>query len=288
MRKMKIPVLMVFFLFVFTACQKEEVTPEVDESNSELEVSSKQAKLEVNDKVLEILQNNYYNVNEVKVIDFMLPDGKKEQRYQVEDDITFSLESLNALPISKKGSNTEKNYHTNNLVRPRTLSIIGFTGGRNALSSKERTALQYAVNNYNRLNLSIRFSLTFGTNYQNKDMVVYYNPNETGSGGVAGFPSNGNPNKFIQIYGLDNASVDVNEHVITHEIGHSVGFRHTDWFSRQSCGQNTNEGSGGIGANPIPGTPNGYDPTSIMLACFSNNEDGEFNRNDVIALRYLY
>ena len=208
-----------------------------------------QQKLEITDEVVSIFKKNYYNVIDSK---------------------------------------SAKNYHTTNLVSPRTLTIIGYTGGQNALSSKERTALQYAVNNYNALNLSINFSLTFGTSYQNKDMVVYYNPSESGTGGSAGFPSNGNPNKFIQIYGLDSYDVNVIEHVITHEMGHSVGFRHTDWFSRQSCGQNVNEGTAGVGAIPIPGTPSAYDPTSIMLACFSANEDGEFNNNDIIALNYLY
>ena len=146
------------------------------------------------------------------------------------------------------------------------------------------------INNYNRLNLNINFSLTFGTNYQNKDMVVYNNTvnNPSGAGGSAGFPSGGNPHKFVQIYGLSNYNTNVIEHVITHEIGHSVGFRHTDYFSRQSCGQNTNEGTAGVGANHIPGTPTGYDSTSIMLACFSSGEDGEFNSNDITALNYLY
>ncbi len=287
MRKMKFPLLMASFLMLLLGCQKEE-TPVITEPEAKVEEKVQEATLKITDEVIETLQSNFYNIGDVKVIDFMLPDGTTEERFQVEGDITFSAESIQALPKYKKGASADKNYHTNNLVRPRTLTIIGYTGGRNALSNKEQTALRYAVNNYNRLGLSIRFSLTFGTNYQNKDMVVYYNPNQSGSGGSAGFPSRGNPNKFIQIYGLDNASVDVNEHVITHEIGHSVGFRHTDWFSRQSCGQNTNEGAGSIGANPIPGTPNGYDPTSVMLACFSNNEDGEFNNNDIIALRYLY
>jgi len=287
MRKFKSPILLLVFLLVVSSCTKED-TPLAEEQDAAIVEEVQETEIEITSAVLETLKSNFYNINDVKVIDFMLPDGTTEQRYQVEDDITFSVESLQALPKVKKGSETKKNYHTNNLVSPRTLSIIGYTGGRNALNNKEQTALRYAVNNYNRLNLTIRFSLTFGTNYQNKDMVVYYNPNQSGSGGSAGFPSNGNPNKFVQIYGLDNSTVDVIEHVITHEVGHSVGFRHTDWFSRQSCGDNVNEGVGGIGANPIPGTPNGYDPTSIMLACFSNNEDGEFNSNDITALRYLY
>ncbi len=281
MKNLRIPLILTVFLFVLFSCQKESEL-ETNEQNS----IEQEAPLEITDEIVSLLKNNYFNVGDIKVVDFYLPDGTTEQRYQIEDDITFSKAQIASL-AKIKGA-TSKNYYTNNLVSPRVLTIVGYTGGSNALSSKERTALQYAVDNYNNLNLSISFSLSFGTNYQNKDIVVYYNPTQSGSGGVAGFPSNGNPNKFIQIYGLDNYSTDVNEHVITHEIGHSVGFRHTDWYSRQSCGQNSNEGVGSIGANPIPGTPEGYDPTSLMLACFSSNEDGEFNSNDITSLYYLY
>jgi hypothetical protein len=72
-----------------------------------------------------------------------------------------------------------------------------------------------------------------------------------------------------------------------HEIGHTLGMRHTDWFSRQSCGQ-SGESAGSDGAVHIPGTRTGFDSTSIMLACFGANEDGEFNSNDITAFRYLY
>lgn len=282
MKKIKfLAAIAVATVLVFVSCQNEDnLETFEDTSSSSLypEISSK-------------LQEMYFNTDDIELVDFLLPDGTTQEMFKVEGDILFSRKQIEEMQMG--GGISSRQYRTNNLVNTfggvRTLDIIGYTGGGGfGLSSKERTGLQWAVNNYNRLNINIRFNLTFGTNYQPKDIVVYHNPNQSGSGGSAGFPSGGNPNKFVQIYGLNGLNTNVAEHVIGHEIGHSVGFRHTDWWSRQSCGQNSNEGSGGSGAVHIPGTPTGYDPTSLMLACFSNGTNGEFNNNDVTALNYLY
>lgn len=72
---------------------------------------------------------------------------------------------------------------------------------------------------------------------------------------------------------------------MAHEIGHCIGFRHTDYQTRQSCGQNVNEGSAGVGAIHIAGTPTGSDSSSIMQSC---GPVINFNNKDVTTLEALY
>ena len=286
MKNIRIILLAMFALSLsLQSCQKDELeTTQAKDSSNEVEVAQE----EIPEVILNRLADFQINTDGIKKIDFYLPDGTTQEMYEVEGDIILSEKQIMELTID--GGGTNRNYHTNNLVNQNTvIDIIGYTGGGGfGLTQKERNGLQWAVNNYNALNLSITFNLTYGTNYQPKDIVVYHNPNQGGSGGSAGFPSGGAPYKWVQVYGLDGFNTNVAEHVIGHEIGHAVGFRHTDWQTRQSCGQNVNEGTAGVGANPIPGTPAGYDPTSLMLACFSGSTNGEFNSNDITALNYLY
>lgn len=235
-----------------------------------------------------------FDVSDIRMSDDheLLDPASEGGNYVLEGDIIITPANLQAMlqsDVQHVGAVGEQ-YRTTNLVTglPRTIEVIGYTGGSLALTNKMRTSLQWAINNYNALNTGITFTLTFGTNWQPKDIVVY--KPSGGAGGSAGFPSGGDPYKFVQIFsGTDSFSNNVIEHVMTHEIGHCMGLRHTDYFNRSlSCGTGGNEGSAGVGAIHIPGTPTGFDANSVMLACFSSSEDGEFGPFDVTALEFLY
>lgn len=179
-------------------------------------------------------------------------------------------------------------YRTFNLVS-RSLDTICINGSDFDSNSTLSTALNWSINNYNRLNLTFSMRRTSGST-SGCDAVITAR-RTGGSGGSAGFPSGGRPYNRINIgTGTAQYGTNVVEHVITHELGHTIGFRHSDYFNRSiSCSSGGNEGSGGVGAVHIPGTPTGATPGgSIMNACFGPNEDGEFTSTDVTALNYLY
>ncbi len=264
---------------MMSSCEKEEL-----EANANI----------INPDVKEQFKSLGFDVSDMRVEDMDNPlTGVTEKHYILEGDIAIAEKQMHDMLDSKihhEGPNGEQ-YRTNNLVsQGRTINVIGYTGNNsNGLDSKMRTALQWSVDNFNALNINLNFTLTFGTNYSNYDMVVY-RVTASGGGGSAGFPSGGAPNKYIKINsGTSQYDTNTVEHVITHEMGHSVGMRHTDWFNRAySCGSGGSEGTGDVGAVHVPGTPTYEDSNSIMLACFGAGEDGEFGYYDRVALEYLY
>lgn len=209
----------------------------------------------------------------------------------VEGDIVLTNSDLQGKPDGKTlRVGDDEQYRTNNLVSVgsgRTVTIRVST----TLSSAYVTATDELIRRYNNQGLLIRFArVTSGGN-----ILLTRAPAGAGYLASAGFPSNGNPYNLVEVnsdaIGTANASTYIAT-ILAHEVGHCIGFRHTDYADRRySCGANSPnpfEGAGSVGAIHIPGTPTGPDAASWMLACVGSGVNRPFNTNDVTALRYLY
>ncbi len=187
----------------------------------------------------------------------------------------------------QSGEESAEQYRTNNLVSSSVTKICVVPTSAFNSYSRLSAGLDLAIDNYNSQGLS--FTMVRGSA---PDCSATISAKTTsGVGGSAGFPKGGKPYGTINIgTGLQNYSNDVNEHVITHELGHCIGFRHSDYYDRSiSCGSGGNEGSAGVGAIHIPGTPtDARVGGSIMNSCLRSNESGEWSSSDKTALQYLY
>ena len=211
---------------------------------------------------------------------------RTEGGYLVEGDMIITPEMLNgSLHETKLRIAEVEQYRTTNLVTglPRniTVSVSG------SVSSAFSTAVNNAIARYNAENLRITFQRVSSGGNINIRIV------NTGQYiASAGFPtSSGNPYSTINYAkkyttGYSDGFMTT---VVAHEIGHCIGFRHTDYMNRAySCGSGGNEGASTVGAIHIEGTPTGPDAASWMLACLSASTNRPFNANDKVALAYLY
>ena len=227
------------------------------------------------------------------------PNGvqKVDGGYLVEGDIFLANSDLSANPSSPNMIIAqEEQYRTFNLVNTSTYSTIkvALNNSSSAHQAVFSAALDEAIRRYNALGLSIRFSRV--TSSPNTTVVAFYEASNVL--GSAGFPTSGGaPYNQVRMntyhYSTSTSTTNINyiATIMAHELGHCIGFRHTDYMRRSfSCGYGGNEGQAknGVGAVHIPGTPTGPDAASWMLACIGSNVNRPFNTNDRSALSYVY
>jgi len=226
------------------------------------------------------------DLNKIAQLGFGTSDVQQvDEGYLVEGDILLTPEMLNS-PASHTLTRIAevKKYRTTNLVSgPRVITV----SVSSQLPASYIAATDEALARYNAQGLTLTFQrVSSGADIS----LVKGNGQYLAS---AGFPtSGGQPHNQVKVNSraIGNQPQGTVASILAHEIGHCIGFRHTDYMDRSySCGGSaTNEGASSVGAVLIPGTPSGPDSGSWMLACIGSGVNRPFNNNDRTALSYLY
>jgi len=259
-------------LLTNSSCQKEQVKENKAEEIVSLEESSISYP-KIPESIIRKINRLPLVTQEIGFEKVTMPNGEIQEFYIIEKDIMITEQQLDQM-IESKLFDTQNARHYRTLFTvstPRTITIRGVNSGSSSLSFKQRQGLESSSRDIN---------------------VKSQNFGSYGPLGISGYPNFfGDPFNLIRVNNntsLAGLSNQLWEEILTHDIGHCVGLRHTDWFSRASCGLNVSEGSGSYGAIWIPGTAMGNDSLSIMSACGPISNDGEFSESDKIALNNLY
>lgn len=263
----------------FSACEKEDTSSAADQNKVSEEV------------LFQIKKLGFSTDNVIKEED---GDG-----YIVEGDIVLHEEDLQRTDLHEnflRVAETEQ-YRTTKLVTglPRLIKVYASTS---SFSAAMIAGLDEAIARYNAAGLQLTFQRITSSSGANITLSRLTKREEKqGILGSSGFPtSTGNPYSVIKMSGILESTYHLSTEgiatIIAHEMGHCIGFRHTDYYNRAiSCGgAASNEGASTVGAILIPGTPSTANPASDlswMLAC-TDGGDRPFTNNDMTALTYLY
>lgn len=212
----------------------------------------------------------------------------KGKDYVVEGDILLNKnELLNYALTSTRQARAPHIISTNN----RRSIVIGIDTELTNMNNKWINRVNTAVTHWNNIaEGGIKINIT-GADRYNTTYNVHLRAANTNDGlannvfGEARPPStNGKPGNLIIISppfcnnnGLTESQIIYN---LVHEIGHVLGFRHTNW---SKLNENT-----AIGVNGTPNSGNNPDPNSVMNGNTALNSWNGFSAYDKIAINTLY
>ncbi|RRT94047.1 MULTISPECIES: M57 family metalloprotease [Empedobacter] len=254
----KLFTLFLMTIFITNSCSDED----------SLINDNSQEKLVINDVVNQIIEQGH-NLDDIKEL---------KDYYLVEDDILFSKN------IEDYKKTNAKQANTHNLVSSGDNRVIRVRLDNSLMSWY--SAFDEALVKWNSAGSGITF-VSDQTGFGDYDIIVKADggslPNLTIA--AAGFPTNtGKAYNEILVNTNFNNNYQVSEsqkiYNLVHELGHCIGFRHTNWYS-------SGEGAGSVGANQIPGSPTS-DSNSVMNGGTALNSWKGFSNWDIFSVKYLY
>jgi hypothetical protein len=228
------------------------------------------------DAVYQFIKNLGYQDHEIKDIG---------EEYLVDEDILFSKSVQPGLPVAE-GPKTEQ-YSLANCVGYNVQPNI--TVRIDPSLSNLTNEITGAINMWNSvINCRINLTLTTATNQNILITNTNLGPNICGA---AYFPMNGLPGAIIRInrdYIAGNSFVQ-RQRTIAHELGHAIGFRHTNWELNGEDRSGVHPDNGAVfNAMHILGTPTGGDVNSLMNGGQCGIGASTLSNFDILAVQFMY
>ncbi|MBZ4188242.1 M57 family metalloprotease [Niabella beijingensis] len=245
------------------------------------------------DKILNEDQQNKVEKEDHSVYQFIKKLGYSDSEikdlgseYLVDGDILFAKNELPNFSIFQQSPKTKQygtSYYVGYNIQPNI--TVRIDPSMSAYASE----INGAIDMWNNVtNSRINLTLTSSTS---QDILITNSNLGSGICGAGYFPVDGRPGGLIRINisQIAGNSFAQRQRTIAHELGHTIGFRHTNWqASGEPIGGQLPDNNAYFYAMHLLGTPTGGDANSLMNGGECGIGATSLSSYDILAVQFMY